>query len=148
VSRNLEEFVENLQEQVLEQARQQYSEQVIARWMHPRRQGCMKAANGHGKVTGSCGDSMEIFIRAENERISEASFLTDGCMTTIVSASMAADMAIDRSIPEALTITQADILEALGGLPEESQHCALLAAKALRAAIDDYHRNVEESSDR
>ena len=67
-----------------------------------------------------------------------ATFRTDGCVTTIASGSMVTEMAKGKSISEAWKISQQDVLDALGGLPEGSQHCALLAANTLRGAINDY----------
>ena len=132
----IDRLVDELQLEVIEQARSKYSEQIVERWMKPRGHGLLENANGHAKITGSCGDSMEIFIRSEDSKILDASFMTDGCMTTIVAASMAVELAVDKSVSAARAISQEDILEALDGLPEESHHCALLAANALRAAID------------
>ncbi len=82
---------------------------------------------------------MEIFIRVSSDyKIADASFMTDGCTTTIASGSVAVELAIGRSIQSAKRISQKVILETLGGLPEESEHCALLAADTLHAAIDHY----------
>jgi nitrogen fixation NifU-like protein len=137
VSRDFDELVEELQRQALEQAREHYSETFIDHWLHPRNPGAMDDADGHGRITGPCGDTMEIFLRVKHDTITRAGFLTDGCATTMVSASMAVELATGKSIKQALAISQDVILEHLGGLPEESQHCALLAANTLRAAIED-----------
>jgi NifU-like protein involved in Fe-S cluster formation len=134
----LDEFVDDLQQQVIEEAREKYSESVVQRWVNAPGHGRMATPDGRARVTGPCGDSMEIFLRVEGRRIAEASFLTDGCMTTIVSASMVVEMAAAMPLDEARSISQQQILAALGGLPEESHHCALLAANTLRAAVEDY----------
>ena len=137
MTHRLDEFVNELQEQVLDQARAKYSDAVVTRWMNPSGHGSMTDPDGHARVTGPCGDSMEIFLRVEGDRIARASFLTDGCMTTIVSASMAVELATGKSVSEAGLVSAEKILAALGGLPEDSQHCALLAANTLRAALND-----------
>ena len=129
---------EELQEQIIEQARKQYSNTLIDHWLHPRCLGRLENPDGHAKQYGTCGDTMEIFIRARDNKITEASFWTDGCITTIASGSMAVEMAKGKSIEKASTISQVDILDGLGGLPKESQHCALLAANTLKVAIDEY----------
>lgn len=126
-----------LQEQIIEQARKQYSDTLVDHWLHPRHLGRIDSPDGHARQVGTCGDAMEIFIRAKDNRIAEASFWTDGCVTTIASGSMAVEMATGKSIAEASSISQLDILGRLGGLPEESQHCALLAASTLQVAIDE-----------
>ncbi|MCP4600422.1 MAG: iron-sulfur cluster assembly scaffold protein [Proteobacteria bacterium] len=130
MSTKVEEFVET---------QSKYSQAVIDHWRNPRNPGPMKNPDGHARFKGPCGDTIEMFIRvSKDERITDASFMTDGCMTTIASASMAVELAIGRSLPAAKRISQDLILEKLGGLPEESRHCALLAAKAFRAAVENY----------
>ena len=81
---------------------------------------------------------MEIWLKVRNGVVTEATFLTDGCGTTIASGSMITELAKGKSIPGAQRIRQQDVLDALGGLPEESVHCALLAANTMKAAVKDY----------
>ena len=135
---------EELQELILADARNIYSETVIDHAMNPRNVGIMQDADGFAKVTGSCGDAMEIWLKVNNDAITGVTFMTDGCGTSIASGSMVTEMATGKSIAEARKITQADVLNALGGLPEESQHCALLAANTLKAAIKDYFVTKQE----
>jgi len=118
--------------------RESYSEIVIDHASNPRNVGKIDNADGFARITGPCGDTMEIWLRVKNETITEATFMTDGCGTTIVAGSMVTELARGKSAGQALTIGQQDVLNALGGLPEESQHCALLAANTLREAIKDY----------
>ncbi len=136
--RDIDDFVEGLQRQILEEARARYSETVIDHWMHPRSFGTMERPDGHARVTGPCRDTIEIFIRVREQTVVAATFLTDGCITSIAAASMAVELATGRAVREARAISRDDILGALGGLPDESRHCALLASRTLRAAIDDY----------
>jgi len=114
-----------------------YSEATISHAMNPRNLGEMDNADGFARKTGPCGDTMEIWLRVKNGTITQANFMTDGCGTSIASGSMVTEMARGRNVTEARQITQQDILKALGGLPEESEHCALLAANTLKAAIKD-----------
>ena len=106
--------------------------------MNPRNLGDMSDADGFGRVTGSCGDTMEIWLKVNSGTIADASFMTDGCGTSIASGSMVTELAKGRSVSEARRISQQDVLSALGGLPKESEHCALLAADTLKEAIRDY----------
>jgi nitrogen fixation NifU-like protein len=129
---------EQFEELIQAEMRKVYSETTIDHAMNPRNVGDMRDADGFAKVTGPCGDTMEIWLRIKNGTIAEASFLTDGCGTSIASGSMVTEMVKGRSITEARKINQQDVLTALGGLPEESQHCALLVANTLKAAIRDY----------
>ncbi|MBC7346509.1 MAG: iron-sulfur cluster assembly scaffold protein [Clostridia bacterium] len=118
--------------------RQVYTEKVIDHAMNPRNVGSLPEADGYASVTGPCGDTMQIWLRLEGERIREATFWTDGCGTTIAAGSMVTELATGKTLAEALRIGQEEVLEALGGLPDESKHCALLAANTLKEAIRDY----------
>jgi len=129
---------EELEELIRQELSKLYSETVIEHSLNPRNVGQLDDADGFARVTGPCGDTMEIWLRVRNGTISQASFMTDGCGTTIASGSMVTELVRGKSIIEAQRISQQDILDALGGLPEESQHCALLAANTLREAIRDY----------
>jgi nitrogen fixation NifU-like protein len=115
--------------------REIYSEKVIDHAMNPRNMGSLPEADGYARITGPCGDTMQIWLRLETERIREATFQTDGCGTTIAAGSMVTDLAKGKTLAEALRIGQEEVLEALGGLPDESKHCALLAANTLNEAI-------------
>jgi len=135
---DFDDFARELQSHFIEQARNAYTETVVDHWMHPRNQRALVDPDGRGKITGPCGDTMEIFLRVENRRVVEASFLTDGCITSIACGSMAVAMISGQPLARAHAITQNAVLDELGGLPEESQHCALLAALTVRAAVDDH----------
>ncbi len=127
-----------IEESIMEDMRRIYSEKVIDHFLNPRNLGRLQAPDGFGKITGPCGDTMEIYLKTKNGKITNATFWTDGCGTTIASGSMTTELIKGRSIAEARKISQDDILSALGGLPAESLHCALLAANTLREAIKDY----------
>jgi len=115
-----------------------YSETAIYHSMNSRNLGDMDDANGFARATGSCGDTMEIWLEVKSGIIANATFMTDGCGTSIASGSVVTEMAKGRGIGKTRRISQQDVLGALGGLPEESEHCALLAANTLKAAIEDY----------
>jgi nitrogen fixation NifU-like protein len=88
---------------------------------------------------------MEIWLRVTDGMITEAKFMTDGCGTTIAAGSMVTEMVKGMPLSRALRIGQQDVLDALDGLPEESRHCALLAANTLREAVNDYYEYGRES---
>lgn len=134
----LDKFAREAQEEILAEARRQYSEAVIDHWMNPRGAGPMEQPDGHAAFTGPCGDTMEIFLRVADGVIVDARFVTDGCATTIASASMAVELSLGATVRDALEISQKRILRRLGGLPEENRHCAFLAECTLKAAISDY----------
>jgi len=138
MSSDFDQAMEEMQAAIIEDARKTYSEQVVQRWLNPRQLGEIRDPQACGKVTGPCGDTVQIFLSIENDRIIDARFLTDGCMTTIAAGCMTCELAIGKTYREAFAITKEFILEQLGGLPEESEHCALLASNSLRAALTDY----------
>ena len=128
---------EKFEELIKQEMRKIYSEAAIEHSMNPRNLGDLEDADGFAKVIGPCGDTMEIWLKVKNGTIANATFMTDGCGTSIASGSMVTELAKGRSISEARRISQQDVLGALGGLPEESEHCALLAADTLKEAIKD-----------
>lgn len=115
-----------------------YSEVVLDHAFNPRNVGRVENENGHAVYTGPCGDTMQISIRVSEGRVEDARFWTDGCGTSLASGSMVTEMAKGKRLEEAMAIGKEDVLEALEGLPEESEHCALLAATTLQMAIEDY----------
>ena len=140
MSDNLDSFVEALQEQIFTETRETFGEKVYRRWREPLYMQAMEKPDGHADLRGACGDSIEIFLRFENQRVADASFLTDGCSTSVVCGSYAAEMAFGKTAEELLEISGAAILDALEGLPEDYEHCAYLAAESLHAALNDYMR--------
>jgi len=135
---------DELQELIIADARKAYSETTIDHAMNPRNVGDMEDADGFARVTGPCGDTMEMWLKVKNSTIADASFMTDGCGTSIASGSIVTEMVKGKSAGEVWKISQQDVLNALGGLPEESKHCALLAANTLREAIKDYLAMTKE----
>jgi len=129
---------EELEGLIKAEMRKVYSETAIDHSMNPRNVGDMEDADGFAKVTGSCGDTMEIWLNVKDATIVKATFMTDGCGTTIAAGSMITELTKGKSVSHALRISQEDVLSALDGLPEESKHCSLLAANTLKAAIKDY----------
>jgi len=135
---------DELQELVTAGARKVYSDTVIDHAMNPRNVGVMDHADGFAQVTGPCGDTVSVWLKLNGDTITNASFMTDGCGTTIASASMVTEMARGKSLIETQRISQQDVLDALGGLPDESRHCALLAANTLKAAVSDCIAMIRE----
>jgi len=129
---------EEYEEFISAEMRKIYTETVIDHAMNPRNVGNLENADGFARETGSCGDTMEIWLEVKNDIIGRATFMTDGCGTSIAAGSMVTEMAKGKSSREMQSISQQDVLNALGGLPEESEHCALLAANTLKLAIRDY----------
>jgi len=115
-----------------------YTEVVIDHAQNPRNVGSIPDADGFASVTGPCGDTMEIWLKVLSGTIKQATFQTDGCGTTIAAGSMVTELVKGKTVANALGTAQQDVLDALGGLPEESVHCALLAANTVKEAAKDY----------
>jgi len=133
----MDEALQELQRMIEDEMRRGYSEATVEHAMNPRNVGEMHGADGHSRYTGPCGDTMEIWIKVDGDKILDARFWTDGCGASIACGSMVTSMASGRSLIEAMEMGKGDVLEALGGLPEENEHCALLAATTLKLAISD-----------
>jgi len=138
MSDDFDDFARELQDQIYEETRRTYGQVAFERWLKPRYVGFMDSPDGYGRVTGSCGDTMEIFLRFEEDSVTEATFQTDGCGASTVCGSFAAELALGKNPDDVAGITGETILEILGGLPEQDQHCAFLAAETLQEALGDY----------
>jgi nitrogen fixation NifU-like protein len=115
-----------------------YSERVIDYGTRPRNCGTLDRPDGYAKVTGPCGDTVEIFLHIRDGRIREIRYTTDGCMTSHAAGSAATEMARGKDLRECLKISENTILDHLGGLPDDSRHCALLAAITLHKALRNF----------
>ena len=144
MSIDIDKLAKRLENSILEDAKEVFSETVIEYAYNPRNVGEISDADGVGKVTGTCGDTVQIQIRVENGRIIESRFITDGCGTSIACGSMLTEIIKDKAIEEALMINSDDLLRSLDGLPEEYVHCTVLAVDTLHAAIDDFTRILEQ----
>jgi nitrogen fixation NifU-like protein len=136
-----DDFAKALQEQINEETREVYGQIAFERWLKPLHVGVLPNPEGYGRITGTCGDTMEIFLRFEDGRVKNATFQTSGCGPSLVCGSFAAEMAHGKSPDEVAEITGEMILDILGSLPEEKRHCAFLAAETLREALKDYIKN-------
>ena len=117
-----------------------YNERVIKEFSNPQNAGELKDANAVGPVgNASCGDIMKIFMKINSDNVIEdVSFQTFGCAAAIATSSVATSMIKGKTVEEALKITNAQVVEELGGLPAQKIHCSVLAEEAIKAAINDY----------
>ena len=116
-----------------------FSDKVIEHFMCPRNNGSMPDADATGSCGDpACGDCLMIYIKVKNNTIADISFLVFGCVAAIASSRMTTELAKGKTLEEALKITDADIANALGGLPENKLHCSVLGASALKKAIENY----------
>ena len=118
-----------------------YSKKVMEHFTNPKNVGVIENPDGYGKVGNPvCGDLMEMYIKVENNIIKDIKFKTFGCGSAIATSSMVTELAIGKTVEEALKITRNDVANELDGLPPQKMHCSNLAADALHAAIDDYKK--------
>ena len=118
--------------------REAYSKTTIDHILRPRNSERLPQPDGFASCQGSCGEKMEIWIKARDNIVVDAGFLTDGCAATIACGSMSTELAKGKSVAQALAIKAQDIAEALVELPDGNFHCAELASNTLRAALHDY----------
>lgn len=122
-----------------------YSKTVMDHFRNPHNVGKMENPSGVGKVGNpQCGDEMIIYIKVENDIITDAMFETYGCAAAIASSSMTTDLIKGKSIDEALALSNKEVADNLGGLPPVKMHCSLLAEEGIKAAIDDYRSRQAE----
>ncbi|HIS50342.1 MAG TPA: Fe-S cluster assembly scaffold protein NifU [Candidatus Gallacutalibacter pullistercoris] len=117
-----------------------YSEKVMDHFANPRNVGEIADADGVGEVGNSrCGDIMRMYLKVENDVITNVKFKTFGCGAAIATSSMATEMVKGKTISEALKLTNRAVMEALDGLPPVKVHCSVLAEQAIKAAVADYY---------
>lgn len=118
-----------------------YSEKVMDHFSNPRNVGEIEDANAVGEVGNKkCGDIMKIYMKIEDEVITDVKFKTFGCGAAVATSSIATELVKGKTIAEALAITNKAVVEALEGLPPVKMHCSVLAEEAIKSAIMDYYR--------
>ena len=124
-----------------------YNEKVLEIFANPKNVGELEDANGIGLVGNQvCGDIMKLFLKINDDGIIEdASFKTFGCTAAIVSSSVATELIKGKTIEEALNIENQEIIDILGGLPNQKIHCSILAKEAIEEAIKDYNKKKEKN---
>lgn len=117
-----------------------YSDKVMDHFRNPRNVGTIENADGTGEVgNAKCGDIMKIYLKIEDDIITDVKFETFGCGSAIASSSMATELIKGKPVSEALSLTNKAVAEALDGLPPHKLHCSVLAEEAIKAAVKDYY---------
>jgi len=118
-----------------------YNETLIDHFMHPRNAGEIENPDAMAVVGDpTCGDFIRVYLKVEDGKISAFKFLTQGCPGAISTSSIATELAIGKTLDEALKLTDNDVIEAAGGIPARKAHCSLLAIKGLHEAILSYQK--------
>lgn len=118
----------------------QYSEKVLDHFSNPRNVGEIEDADGVGEVgNAKCGDIMKMYIKVDNDIITDVKFKTFGCGAAVATSSMATELIKGQPISEVLKLTNKAVVEALDGLPAVKLHCSVLAEQAIKSALSDYY---------
>lgn len=118
-----------------------YTEQAMEHFLSPRNMHAIENADAEGYYGDpSCGDYLMVFLKVEEDIIADIGLLVYGCPASIATSSAAGELAKGKSLDEALKITDEDVIDALGGLPEHKIHCSLLAVGGLQNAIEEYRK--------
>ena len=116
-----------------------YSDKVMDHFLQPRNVGTIENADGVGEVgNAKCGDIMKMYLKIDDDIITDVKFETFGCASAIASSSMATELIKGQKVDDALKLTNAAVAEALDGLPPHKMHCSVLAEEAIQAALEDY----------
>ena len=135
---SLSDFTKKLQEKIYMEVKEEWGEDIFERWEKLLYRGKIDDPDGYACLTGKCGDTMEIFLRFEKERVKEASYMTDGCSSSNLCGSFAAELSLGKTPDELLDVTGETIFNKLGNLPSVEEHCAYLAAETLQEALNDF----------
>ncbi|MEA2053457.1 MAG: iron-sulfur cluster assembly scaffold protein [Euryarchaeota archaeon] len=135
---DFDDLINELEAAIQKEEKQLYSERTLEEAYNPKNVGVLDDPDGHARITGPCGDTMQIHLKVEAGKIVDCKFITDGCGPSTASGSAVTEMAKGKTIEDALMIDANAILAVLDGLPVESIHCPVLAMNTLRAAIEDY----------
>ena len=124
-----------------------YSEKVMDHFRNPRNVGVIEDADAVGEVgNAKCGDIMKMYMKIDDDIITDVKFETFGCGSAIASSSMATEMIKGKPVSEAMQLTNKAVAEALDGLPDYKMHCSVLAEEAIKSALEDYKSKKSEKS--
>ena len=138
MSGSMDEFMQSVYGRIAKGNGERETEEDAGPVFKPRNMRRMVDSSSQAKITGACGESMEIYLRIDEDRITDASFYTDGCLFSVLCGSVAASLAADRTVDEVGELEGESILSVLKTIPQEESHCAELAAETVRAAVHNW----------
>lgn len=137
---NLDKWVEEIQKEIIEEEIKRYNKYIVELLLNPKNWG--KPKDNEISILhvyeGSCGDTMQFFLKINEGIIEKANFITDGCGATVAAGSQTTMMVEDHTLGFAEKLRPIDVENALGGLPDDHKHCAELAIRTLHRAIEKY----------
>jgi nitrogen fixation NifU-like protein len=131
-----QEWFDELEEMLVEEARKTYSPKVMDHFENPRNFGQLEDADAFTMMSGICGDTIGIYVKIDNGNISKANFITNGCGATIACSSGLTTMVEGMPVKDASELIGQNLIDYLDGLPKEHTHCADLAVNTLRGALE------------
>ena len=136
----LDKWVEGLQKKIIEQEIEKYNQYIVELLQNPKNWGKppKEEISAWHAYEGSCGDTMQFFLKIKDKIIERANFITDGCGATVAAGSQTTILIEGKSLRYAANLKPSNIDEALGGLPDDHKHCAELAIRTLQRTIEQY----------
>ncbi len=131
-------LINKIQNEVFTEAKNALGEKGFDRWRNPKYCGVMQDADSHARLKGSCGDTMEMYIRVKGDVVEQVSYVTDGCSSSSIAGSFAAQLAMGKTFEEVLDLAGPDVLHEIGTFPKAEEHCAHLAITTLHEAIHSF----------
>ena len=123
-----------------------YSDKVMDHFLKPRNLGVIENADGVGEVgNAKCGDIMKMYLKIDDDIITDVKFETFGCASAIACSTMATELIKGQRVEDAMQLTNKAVAEALDGLPAYKMHCSVLAEEAIQAALEDYKSKQEQA---
>jgi len=137
---------EGINEKTSKDTEEMQLQMAFYKWLHALQWKNNENPDAHACLTGKCGETIEIFLNFNGERVKEAAYLTNGCISSKICAALAAHMARGKTPDEITEITAQSILELLGEFPKNEEHCAYLAAETLQEALHRYMLNESKKA--
>ncbi|PHR27402.1 MAG: iron-sulfur cluster assembly scaffold protein [Desulfotalea sp.] len=131
-------LIDKIQGEVFDEAKEALGNRGFERWRNPKFCGRLEGADGYAKLTGDCGDTMEMYLMIHDEKVAKVGYFTDGCSSSSIAGSFAAELATGKEFTEVLDLRGTDVLSKIGRFPEAEEHCAHLAIRTLQEALNSY----------
>lgn len=141
-----EALVQSLQEKSFQDVKDAFGEVGFERWINPKYNGPLPDADCHNMLTGKCGDTIQLFLKFKEGKVDDASYMTNGCASSMLSGSFTAEMAIGCTPERLFSLTPQDVVNKIGKIPDDDRHCADLAIEVLHECANKFLIATTENS--